>query len=105
MENTTEALRALHAPVCSVSAILTASFAGCEAGCLSCGEVNDIAAGMRCRVRELEQAIVNIYRWTGSKRCARECKRVLPNVAQLSKPNVKTVATCATGDTNEGKDS
>jgi hypothetical protein len=32
------------------------------------------------RVAELEDAIVNIYRWTGGKRVARECRRVLPDV-------------------------
>lgn len=29
------------------------------------------------RVKELEKAIANIHRWTGSKRVAKECNRVL----------------------------
>ena len=32
------------------------------------------------RVAELEDAIVNIFKWTGGKRVARECRRVLPDV-------------------------
>jgi len=42
---------------------------------------------MKQRVEELEGAIVNLYRWTGSKRCARECKRILPDVAQRCHQN------------------
>ena len=42
---------------------------------------------MKQRVEELEAAIVNVYRWTGSKRCARECKRILPDVAQRCHQN------------------
>jgi hypothetical protein len=38
-------------------------------------------------IEQLIAAIVNIYRWTGSKRCARECKRVLPDVADRCQPN------------------
>lgn len=33
------------------------------------------------RIEEMEIALTNIYMWTGSKRCARECKRVMPDVA------------------------
>jgi hypothetical protein len=35
----------------------------------------------------LTTAIINIYRWTGSRRVARECKRVLPHVAALASQN------------------
>ena len=42
---------------------------------------------MKQRVEELEAAVVNLYRWTGSKRCARECKRIMPDVAQRCHQN------------------
>lgn len=37
------------------------------------------AESVKCslRVKELETAIANIHRWTGSKRVAKECSRVL----------------------------
>ena len=39
---------------------------------VSCGSCN-----------ELIKALINVYRWTGSKRVARECKRVVPNIAKM----------------------
>ena len=43
--------------------------------------VTDQIVRQQERINELENAIVNIHRWTGSKRCARECKRVIPDVS------------------------
>ena len=71
--------------------ILNASFQGCEAGCLHCGEVNELAshATTECaqigsslvsRIKELETAISNINRWTGSSRVAKECVRLMPEL-------------------------
>jgi len=51
------------------------------------------------RVAELEDAIVNIFKWTGGKRVARECRRVLPDVHERldarQKPNVTHEFPCS----------
>lgn len=78
--------------ICSaLSAILNASFRGCEDGCLLCGEVNELAShattdcaqigsSLVARIKELEAAITNIHKWTGSSRVAKECVRLLPKL-------------------------
>ena len=65
-----------------INEILNASYEGCMNGCLNCAEVNEIAAHFNKdeRIQELEQAIRNIYKWTGSKKCARECERVVTDL-------------------------
>jgi hypothetical protein len=52
--------------------------------------VTDQIVRQQERINELENAIVNIHRWTGSKRCAQECKRVIPDVSTraAAMPNV-----------------
>jgi hypothetical protein len=41
------------------------------------------------RIKELEEAIVNIFKWTGGKRVARECRRVLPDVHERLEKRTK----------------
>ena len=57
------------------------------------------------RVAELENAIVNIFKWTGGKRVARECRRVLPDVHERldkqMKQNAKVSLTGQTGENHE----
>lgn len=50
--------------------------------------LNEVPNPLSARVSELEQAIVNLYRLSGSKRCAKECQRVLPDVAARSCGNL-----------------
>jgi len=56
-------------------------------------KVDSMAGSVSDRVAELENAIVNIFRWTGGKRVARECRRVLPDVYERLTEQKKQNAT------------
>jgi len=103
--------RRLAAVHCSaLRRVLDHTFDGCRDGCLHCGAVNELVAGLITEIEQsgsssviekLEQAIVNIYRWTGSRRVARECRRVLPDVVKRErKPNDKAQAAPTTTKPN-----
>lgn len=101
--STPEPPESAEASCSTLSAILNASYRGCQNGCLHCGEINEIASdpiteigqiGSSSVVRclQLEEAIVNIFRWTGSRRVARECRRVLPDVAERAEKSNNKVS-------------
>ena len=66
-------------------------------------ELTEVKAAMSGRTVSCENcnvltsAIINIYRWTGSRRVARECKRVMPNVAAMISQNDQGVPAAAGG--------
>lgn len=53
-------------------------------------------------IAELENAIVNIFKWAGGRRVARECRRVLPDVSERLDQQKKQDAILMEDENNEG---
>ena len=59
-----------------INRLLNATFAGCEAGCLSCGEANEAACEIMQAVHEIEKLNAEIWQKTGSKKVARLSEQI-----------------------------